>query len=198
MQEEFLVRSSLDPRVSARGITRMDGFQETLEAIEAGLIKTASVSAGTSKRAAHKILNIAQKHVPYDTGTLFNSGRVTDGGGNTIGSTEVEHVMIKTARGYTAMIEYLVVFGDDLADYALFVHENVQGVTWKPGTGPYPTEPKMDRFLATAADIVAPEITPTLAKAIHQAWVDECARQKPVIAALAQPRSMAPRLVKRT
>lgn len=197
MEDFFKVTSSLDPSALAAGRVRVDGLSETLEAIQSAIQQTVTVSAATGKKLAFTILDLAQGFVPYDTGALHDSGRVTDGGGTPLGSGEVEHVMVRSAYGMKSMIEYLVMFGDEAAYYALLVHENVNQVQWQQGRGPKPGVGKIDQYLAVAHDLVSPRITPTLANAVFDAWRQECAKQRSTIAAIAAPRSMAPRLVKR-
>lgn len=93
----------------------------------------------TIEKVLKMILELAKQKCPRDTGALVNSGRIE-------------------MNGYSGT----VTFGDEVAYYALYVHESIPYIQWTiPGTGPKYLETavlelqsEIDRMISGAIDFI--------------------------------------------
>jgi hypothetical protein len=172
---------------SVRGSVGVDGLEEVKDNLRLLIGDVVRQSTDASSSLAHKILEKAKGYVPYRTGDLFNTGKVT--GSQARGGRDA---MGRFTAG--SLIEFFVSFGGDGIDYALFVHENPDGMQFvqnPPNCPPqYRGEPKISHYLSVAADQHASEFPSTVSNAVQEAMVAAIARAK--------TQSMRPRLVKRT
>jgi len=86
----------------------------------------------SSARFARLVLFTSLKHVPYDTGTLFDSGYI-----------KRDHD--KAGKRYIYEVGYDT-------DYAALVHENPYGWTFQQGKGPFSGDLKMDHWLTNSIE----------------------------------------------
>lgn len=174
---------------AARGVVGVDGLEEAKENIILMMERMVQQSVGASSKLAHKLLDMAKHHVPYKTGDLFGTGKVTSAqpvGGRGAGG--------KFIKG--TITEFIVSFGGGSVDYALLIHENPDGKTFVQNPEGCPPEyrgsVKMSHYLSYPAEMIAKEIRPTVADAVQGAVMEAIARAK-----RSARTSMQPRLVKK-
>jgi hypothetical protein len=137
-------KSVYDSEINRAGAGRargMDFVGDGLEIIgvenaiqRVNLLGQKIVRAGmvSSARFARLVLFTSLKHVPYDTGELFDSGYI-------------KRIHDKAAKRYIYEVGYDT-------HYAALVHENPYGWQFQQGKGPFSGDLKMDHWLTNAIE----------------------------------------------
>ncbi len=124
---------------SARGMDfageglQIIGAEDAVAKLHMFGLQIVKASIVSSKRFADLVLFTSLKHVPFDTGLLWESGRV-------------DRAHDANAHKYVYTVGYYT-------DYAALVHENPYGKTFHQGVGPYPGEQKIDHWLTYALEV---------------------------------------------
>jgi len=168
-----------------RGIVGFDGVQEVEKNILAMNKAMVTQSTNSQKKLAEQLLEMGRNFVPYDSGDLFSTGKVTQ----------------KKPLGPYSVSEFIVSFGGlsdnaDNIDYAMLVHENPEGHDFNKHPERWPAGypgPKQSHYLSTPFEILKPQMRNTVADAVQSAVMDAIMKAKASKAA-----SMRPRLVKRS
>lgn len=176
---------------SVRGVVGVDGQQEVEKNLATMITVAVTESMNSNKVLATKLLEMSRNFVPYDQGFLFNTGRIVE-----------NNVAWRGPYGPKILTEYIVTYGGSVpenphsVDYALLVHENPNGHDFNKHPERWPAGypgPKQSHYLSTPAEILKPQVRPTIADAVQEAVIAAIARAK-----AAQAASMRPRLVKRS
>lgn len=144
-------RSAQSGAAQASGLS-VSGIDETVDNIKNWLALSLYITAFTSEKIARRVLATAKKHVPYDTGDLYDSGYVSRadsvGGGGAplserLGITTIDENVEGVAGALITNIQQsfsqVGMFGGGqrtffkwvagfTSDHAAVVHENPKGV----------------------------------------------------------------------
>lgn len=172
-------RSAQAGAAQASGLS-VEGVEWTRDNLKNWLALSLYITAFTSEKIARRVLATAKKHVPYDTGDLYDSGYVSRadsvGAGGAalserLGITTIEEnvegvegALITNIQQSFSRMDY---FGTGqrtffkwvagfTSDHAAVVHENPRGVSFQPpptsksGYSMPTNDPKFDHFMLYA------------------------------------------------